>query len=81
MPKAGKKNADNPYYLGSCLNVSYYFYYDKKKMTDLDYPFLRSIKKKDEQYIIYADSCSIESDYLESRNVRFKKIPRDIPRY
>ncbi|GHU73005.1 hypothetical protein FACS189450_11920 [Spirochaetia bacterium] len=76
-----KKSADNPYYLGTFLNVAYYFYFDKKKPTTLGYAFLRTVKTKAEQYCLYADSCSLSSEYLESRNIRFRKIPRDIPRY
>lgn len=71
----------NKYHLGSAFGVSYYFYYVKGEETMLDFDFLKTIRDKDEQYVIYADSCSIDSEYLKSRNIVFKKIPRDIPRY
>jgi adenine-specific DNA-methyltransferase len=82
MPRKKKIQKDeNPYFLGSIFGVSYYFYFSKKQNTVLDYAFLKTIKTKDEQYVVYADSCAIEESWLQKHNVRFKKIPRDIPRY
>lgn len=75
------KKLKNKFHLGSAFNVSYYFYYIKGQETVLDFDFLKTVKDKDEQYVIYADSCAIDSEYLKSRNITFKKIPRDIPRY
>lgn len=75
------KKLKHPYLLGSAIGVAYYFYYIKGEETTLDYAFLKTIKDKEEQYVIYADSCSLDADYLKSRNIQFKKIPRDIPRY
>ncbi len=75
------KKQKHQYLLGSAIGVAYYFYYMKGEETTLDYAFLKTIKDKEEQYVIYADSCSLDADYLKSRNIQFKKIPRDIPRY
>ena len=75
------KKLKNKFHLGSAFGVSYYFYYIKGEETVLDFDFLKTVKDKDEQYVIYADSCAIDSEYLKSRNIVFKKIPRDIPRY
>jgi adenine-specific DNA-methyltransferase len=75
------KKLKNKYHLGSAFGVSYYFYYIKGQETILDFDFLKTVKDKDEQYVIYADLCAIDSEYLKSRNIAFKKIPRDIPRY
>jgi adenine-specific DNA-methyltransferase len=76
-----EKTQTNKYYLGSFFNTVYYFYYEKKEKTVLDYAFLKTIKKKEAQYIIYADICTLGAEYLNTRNIRFRKIPRDIPRY
>jgi adenine-specific DNA-methyltransferase len=78
LPKA-KKN--HPHCLGSCRGISYYFFYKKGEETTLDYAFLKTITEKDDQYVIYADACSLDGEYLKSRGIQFKKIPRDIPRY
>jgi hypothetical protein len=79
--KLTKNQSSNPYKLGSHLGVSYYFFYEKDKDTALDYQFLKTIKEKDEQYIIYADTCALSSDFMKCHNIIFKKIPRDISRY
>ncbi|GLI57339.1 site-specific DNA-methyltransferase [Propionigenium maris DSM 9537] len=68
----------NKYYLGSKNNSDYYFYYDSDKITKLNYEFLLTIDKPSEQYIIYADACSIDKNELLEKNIIFKKIPRDI---
>ncbi len=31
-------------------------------------------------YIIYADNCLLTTDFLQSKQITFKKIPREIPR-
>jgi adenine-specific DNA-methyltransferase len=36
---------------------------------------------KAEQYIIYADVCLLDKDYMLKHNIIFKKIPRDIKRF
>ncbi|MDY0139007.1 MAG: site-specific DNA-methyltransferase [Candidatus Izemoplasmatales bacterium] len=69
---------DNPYYLGTNEITDYYFYYDKDKVTNLNFDFLSSIKKKNEVYVIYADKCTISDRDLDRLNIVFKKIPRDI---
>jgi adenine-specific DNA-methyltransferase len=72
------KITDNPYYLGTNEITDYYFYYDIDKVTNLNYDFLSSIKKKNEVYVIYADKCTISDRDLDRLNIVFKKIPRDI---
>ncbi len=74
------KNA-NPYLLGHYNDAGYYFYYIKEKLTALDYDFLKTIKQKTEQYIIYADNCLLSKEFLDKNNIIFKKIPRDISRF
>lgn len=69
------------YLLGSKNDTAYYFYYQKDSITTLDESFLRSIKTKASQYIIYADNCLLDQDILDKYNIVFKKIPRDITRF
>ena len=71
---------DEPYYLGSAFGAAYYFYYEKDKVTTLDWAFLETIKTKSEGYVIYADKCLLTDEELERYHVTFKKIPRDITR-
>lgn len=78
-----KKNGTNgQYHLGIFNDVSYYFYYEKDRITTLDASFLnQEIKTKANQYIIYADNCLLSDELLKRFNIVFKKIPRDIRQF
>jgi adenine-specific DNA-methyltransferase len=69
------------YFLGKKDDSVYYFIYEKKKLTTLDYDALELIKTKGEQYIIYADNCLLPKEFMTKNNIIFKKIPRDITRF
>lgn len=69
---------DNPYYLSTYNETAYYFYYEKNRQTTLDADFLRTIRKKESAYVIYADTCTLADIMLQKFNITFKKIPRDI---
>jgi len=69
------------YLLGLKNHTAFYFYYQKDGITTLDESFLRSIKTKASQYIIYADNCLLDQAILDKYNIVFKKIPRDITRF
>jgi len=72
---------DNRYFLGKHNDTAYYFYYEKDKITTLDFNFLASIKVKAGLYIIYADNCLLSKDFLSKNHLIFKKIPRDITKF
>ena len=72
--------SDNQYYLGKHNDTSYYFYYEKDRLTTLNYEWLSTLAEKTESYLIYADLCTISDDELKKYNITFKKIPRDIAR-
>ena len=69
------------YLLGFKDQTAYYFYYEKSKITTLDESFLRTLKTKANQYIIYADNCLLTKELMQKYNIIFKKIPRDITRF
>ena len=69
---------DNKYYLGTSKETAYYFYYERKTVTTLDYAFLATVKKQADGYTIYADLCTLSDADLKKGNITFKKIPRDI---
>ncbi len=69
---------DNKYFLAVDGDVAYYFCYEKDTVTALDRSFLRTVRTKAENYIIYADQCAISDKELQKHNITFKKIPRDI---
>ncbi|GAA4418538.1 hypothetical protein GCM10023187_52050 [Nibrella viscosa] len=73
-------SSDEPYRLGVYENTAYYFCYQPDAVTTLNYDLLGTIRTRAEQYIIYADACVLPDDYLQQKNIIFKKIPRDITR-
>jgi len=64
--------------LGKENETAYYFYYEKEEITTLNLDFLKTIKIKAEQYVIYADNCLLSREFMQKKNIIFKKIPRDI---
>ena len=74
-------NQEEDYLLGTQNDTVYYFYYEKDKLTTLDESYLRSLKTKAEQYIIYADLCLLDKKLMDKYHIVFKKIPRDISRF
>lgn len=77
-----ERTPDNKYYLGNAFETAYYFYYERNAMTILNHETLRQIvKQRAEQYIIYADTCTLTEEEMHLLGVIFKKIPRDIKRF
>lgn len=74
------RRQDEVFYLGTHMEVAYYFNYIKDKITTLNRDFLHTVKTKAEGYVIYADLCTLSSRELENWHITFKKIPRDISR-
>lgn len=79
--KSNYTKQDEKYLLGVKEQTAYYFYYESNAMTTLDETFLRKIKTKAEQYIIYADNCLLDEKLMSKYHIIFKKIPRDITRF
>ena len=79
--KSNYVKQNEQYLLGVKEQTAYYFYYDKDAMTTLDESFLRKLKTKAEQYIIYADNCLLDEKLMSKYHIIFKKIPRDITRF
>lgn len=73
--------AEVNYRIGSKDQTDYYFYYLIDGQTTVDYDFMAKIKHKASQYIIYADNCLLEKDFMLKHHIVFKKIPRDITRF
>jgi adenine-specific DNA-methyltransferase len=81
QPLTKERTKDNWYLLDNLNQTGYYFYYEKDKLTTLDLESLSIVKEKTEQYLIYADNCLLDKDYMLQHNIIFKKIPRDIKRF
>ena len=76
-----RKRESNSYLLDTLNGTGYYFYYDKNHLTNLGLDNLQIVTEKAEQYIIYADTCTIDEETRARLNIVFKKIPRDIRRF
>lgn len=74
------RKEDEPHYMGTYMDVAYYFDYEKDSITTLNRDFLHTVKTKAETYVIYADLCTLSERELEKWRITFKKIPRDISR-
>lgn len=81
LPLTKERTKNNWYLLDNLNQTGYYFYYEKDKLTTLDLESLSIVKEKSEQYLIYADNCLLDKDYMLQHNIIFKKIPRDIKRF
>ncbi|MCQ2219557.1 MAG: site-specific DNA-methyltransferase, partial [Paludibacteraceae bacterium] len=73
--------SSSKYYLGKHNNAGYYFYYEKNSTTTLDKQFLNTINESADQYIIYADNCLLNDEFMRVNHIVFKKIPRDIRKF
>lgn len=84
--RLGIENAISPYALGSTETSLCVFYYEKDRVTTLDIDFLGALRIKNlpsrpEQFVIYADKCALDKDFLYKHGITFKRIPRDITRF
>ena len=75
-----RKVETEPFYMGTHMDIAYYFNYVRDSITILNRSYLHTIKTKAEGYVIYADLCTLSQRELEKWNITFKKIPRDISR-
>ena len=80
LPTVNTAN-DNMYFLGALSGTAYYFYYELASVTTLDDAFLETVRTAAENYIMYADRCTLSAAQLEKYKIIFKKIPRDISRF
>ncbi len=71
---------NNRAYLGEHDGTAIYFHCERGKLTTLDAEFLRTIERRAERYLIYADECALSDEFLRGHAITFKKIPRDIKR-
>lgn len=84
--RLGLENPISPYALGSTNTSLCVFYYEKNRVTTLDIDFLgtlniKNLPSRPEQFVIYADKCALDKDFLYKHGITFKRIPRDITRF
>lgn len=81
-----ESNLVSPYALGLNGSSLYIFYYEKDRITTLDVSFLgqlniKNLPSRPEHFLIYADKCTLNKDFLREYGITFKRIPRDITRF
>lgn len=76
-----EQKEEHKYLLDKFNDTGYYFYYEKDQLTTLSLETLNIVTERAEQYLIYADHCLLDKDYMLAKNIIFKKIPRDIKRF
>lgn len=74
------RKPEEPAYMGTYMDVAYYFHYLREEATSLDRDFLKTMKSRALGYVVYADTCLLSENELERYHITFKKIPRDISR-
>lgn len=76
-----ERTEEAKYLLDTYNGTGYYFYYEKDCLMTLSIDTLGIVTERAEQYVIYADICTVSPQVLAARNITFKKIPRDIKRF
>ena len=81
-----KNNPVSPYTLGVSDLALWVFYYQPEQVTTLDMDFLASLaintlQNRPENYVIYADKCTLENSFMTQHGIVFKRIPRDITKF
>ena len=72
-----KPNVDDcAEFLGVHNGAAFYFH-----MGALDYEFLSTMRTRADSYIIFAETCAVDEEFLRKHRIEFRKIPRDIIRY
>ena len=84
--QCGSDNAVSRYALGASDTALWLFYYEQDRITTLNLDFLaslniKSLTKRPEHFVIYADKCALDKDFLGKHGITFKRIPRDITRF
>lgn len=82
QPLKRQREDGNRYLLDTWQHAGYYFYYEPKEETILTINNIGEIvRERAEQYIVYADACTISEVQCRNMHVIFKKIPRDIKKF
>lgn len=76
-----KRTEASKYLLDTYNATGYYFYYERDRLTMLGVDTLHIVTERAEQYVIYADVCTLSKEDMAAKNIVFKKIPRDIKRF
>lgn len=77
-----ERSDSNRFLLDTIDDVGYYLYYIRGEVTTLSKTTIGNvIKEKAEQYIVYANCCTLSKESLAKYNIVFKKISGDIKKF
>ena len=71
-----KISGDCEEFLGVHKDAAYYF-----KFGALDHEFLATMKTRADAYVIFAETCAIDEEFLYKHKIEFRKIPRDLLKF
>ncbi len=81
LPPDAATPPDHPSYLSTAPDgARIYFDYHPAHPSTLDAAWLGGLTVPAPRYVIYADSCEVNADWLAMYDVVYKKIPRDLAR-
>lgn len=81
-PLTREQDKAYPYLLDTFHHTSYYFYYEKGEVTRLTNKTLNIVRDEHaDQYLIYADVCCLDEQFMKEKHIIFKQIPRNIKRF
>lgn len=60
------------YLLDTYNATGYYFYYERDRLTTLSIDTLHIVTERAEQYVIYADVCTVPQQVLAAQDITFK---------
>ena len=73
---------NHPWLLGVHEDTAWWFCYARERAIVLDVDLFSTVlvAKAGGTNVVYADYCTLPDELMQARGIRFKKIPRDIPR-
>jgi len=81
LPPAPAAPPDHPAYLGTAADgARIYFDYHPARSSALTTDWLGGLTVPAPRFVVYADSCEVNADWLARHHVVYKKIPRDLAR-
>lgn len=79
LPPAPAAPPDHPAYLGTAADgARIYFDYHPARSSALTTDWLGGLTVPAPRFVVYADSCEVNADWLARHHVVYKKIPRDL---
>ena len=73
-----KERVIEDYFIGENKDIEYYLIYKKDKKNILNSRIISRLRKTGKQKIVYADSCTMDTEILAELKITFKQIPYEV---